>query len=59
MTPHRKTIPTDRLMLQLMDLRDTGMTMLQIATAMGITKGTVSGILFRIDRDLAASEATQ
>jgi len=45
-------------MLQLMALRDTGMTMLQIATAMGITKGTVSGILFRIDRDLAASEAT-
>lgn len=46
----------DETILDMLALRDHGLTRNQIATRLSVTKGTVSGALFRVDRDLAHSE---
>lgn len=46
----------DETILDMLALRDHGLTRNQIATRLGVTKGTVSGALFRVDRDLVKSE---
>lgn len=46
----------DEEILTMLAMRDRGLTRGQIAMRLGITKGTVSGALFRVDRDLVKSE---
>lgn len=47
----------DEKVLAMLALRDRNLTIGQIALRVGATKGAVSGALFRVDRELAASEA--
>lgn len=46
----------DEAILTMLAMRDRGLTRGQIAMRLGVTKGTVSGAIFRVDRDFAASE---
>ena len=47
----------DDQILDMLALRDRGLTCVQIARRLGLTKGKVIGALFRVDRELAESEA--
>lgn len=49
----------DEAILTMLAMRDRGLTRGQSAMRIGVTKGTVSGALFRVDRDLAKSEAVK
>ncbi len=46
----------DETVLDMLALRDSGLPVAKIAIRLGVTKGTVSGALFRVDRDYAKSE---
>lgn len=46
----------DEAVLQMLQLRDQKLTVSQIAARLGLTKGTVSGWLFRIDRETEKHE---
>ena len=49
--------PTDQFMLSALSMRDDGISIVEIAERLETTKGVISGLLFRIDRALADSEA--
>lgn len=50
---------TDDQLLDMLSMRDTGMSCNKIARHMGVTKNTIIGALDRIKRDLAKSEGEE
>lgn len=47
---------TDDQLLTMLQLRDNGWSLTQVADRFGMTKGKVGGLLFRIDKDSAKAE---
>ncbi len=59
MAESHKTREDDDRDLEMLHLRDRKLSRSQIGKRLGMTKNAVCGALFRIDYDLAKSEATE